>query len=190
MAIKQILEPDNAEELLRGWLLHSHKSRDRHNFAARKYDKWRYLIGIPATVLSAIVGTAIFATLSQGEPTLSQWESGFLIKIFVGFLAVFAAVLTSLQAFLDLGSYAEKHRLAGVRYKAIIRELEQMGIGNKAELSLDDPLLTELRKRLDALEEESPVIPPRVYQTIETKYKEKSFVDSVLEPQKLLKKKE
>ena len=38
---KKLFEPANREELLRGWLLHAHKGRGRHDFAARRNDTYR-----------------------------------------------------------------------------------------------------------------------------------------------------
>lgn len=166
-----VFEPDNPDELLRGWLLHAHKGRDRHDLAARRCDRQRILIGIPATVIGAVVGTSVFAAL-QESPSRP-------VQIAVGVLAVVAAILTSLQSFLDLGARAERHRVAGVRYKAVIRRLEQMGIGTLDRLTLEAPVLTELRESLDALEEDMPVVPPRVYDAIEARYAEKDFVDSL-----------
>src|SRR5207245_3416011 len=96
MTAATIFEPDNPNELLRGWLLHAHKGRDRHDLAARRCDHQRYLIGIPATIMSAIVGTTTFAAL-QGLPSRS-------IQISVGVLAIIAAIPASLQSFMDLGA--------------------------------------------------------------------------------------
>jgi len=172
MPATKIFEPDNTNELLRGWLLHAHKGRDRHDLAARRCDQQRYLLGIPATIASAIVGTGVFAAL-QDSPSRS-------VQIMVGVLAVIAAILTSVQAFLDLGARAERHRMAGVKYKAIIRRLEQLGIGTISELGLEAPVVTELRKNLDTLEEEMPVVPPPIYDVIEAKYREQAFVNSVV----------
>jgi hypothetical protein len=172
MATTPIFEPDNPNELLRGWLLHAHKGRDRHDLAARRSDHQRYLIGIPATITAAIVGTSTFAALQKNvDPTF---------QIVIGGLAIIAAILSSLQAFLDLGARAERHRIAGAKYKAVIRHMEQMGIGTLAGLALDAPVVTELRKNLDALEEEMPVVPPSVYDSVEAKYRDKAFVDSVV----------
>ena len=56
---RRLLEPENTEELLRGWFLHAHKSRTRHDEAARKYESWRYRLGIPTMTLSAIVGSSV-----------------------------------------------------------------------------------------------------------------------------------
>jgi hypothetical protein len=174
-----IFEPNEPNELLRGWLLHAHKGRDRHDLAARRCDQRRYLLGIPATSASAIVGTGTFAALQESIHPV--------IQLIVGVLAIAAAILVSLQSFLDLGVRAERHRIAGIKYKAIIRHLEQLGIGTISGLGLDAPLLTELHQRLDALEEEMPVVSPSVYDRIEAKYGDKAFVDSVGKPLQLSK---
>src|SRR5438445_4968916 len=97
MAATSIFEPDNLNELLRGWLLHAHKGRDRHDLAARRCDQRRYLLGVPATVISAIVGTSTFAALQRQSP-----DRG--IQLAIGGLAILAAILVSLQSFLDLGA--------------------------------------------------------------------------------------
>jgi hypothetical protein len=167
-----VFEPDDPNELLRGWLLHAHKGRDRHDLAARRCDQRRYLLGIPATIISGIVGTTTFAALEKSPDQTLQ--------VVVGVLAILAAILVSLQAFLDLGARAERHRLAGVRYKAVIRQLEQLGIGTIRNGKLDAPVLTEMRQRLDALEEEMPVVPPGIYDRIESKYRDLTFIDSIV----------
>ena len=171
MSKAQIFEPDNPNELLRGWLLHAHKGRDRHDLAARRCDRQRYLLGIPATVFSAIVGTSTFAALQE--------TPGSAARGIIGGLAIIAAILASLQSFLDLGARAERHRIAGVKYKAVIRRLEQLGIGSVSGMGLDAPVLTEVRQSLDGLEEEMPVVPPSIYDLIEGKYRRKEFVDVV-----------
>lgn len=172
MPAATIFEPDTTKELLRGWLLHAHKGRDRHDLAARRCDQHRYVLGIPATIASAIVGTGVFAAL-QESPSRS-------VQIVVGALAVLAAILTSVQAFLDLGARAERHRMAGVKYKGIIRRLEQLGVGTITELGMEAPVVTELRESLDRLEEEMPVVPPVVFDAVEVKYREQTFIDSVI----------
>jgi hypothetical protein len=48
---------------------------------------------------------------------------------------------------------------------------------------LDAPTATELRQRLDALEEEMPVVSPAIYDQVEAKYRDPAFVDSVVRRQ-------
>lgn len=166
-----VFEPDDVNELLRGWLLHAHKGRDRHDLEARRCDRQRYLLGIPATVVSAVVGTSVFAAL-QDSPDRT-------IRVAVGALAMLSAILIAVQSFLDLGARAERHRMAGARYKTIIRQLEQLGIGTISGVAMDASVINGIRERLDALEEEMPVISPGVYDAIEARYRDSTFVDSV-----------
>jgi hypothetical protein len=170
MPAKVLFEPDDPDELLRGWLLHAHKGRDRHDLAARRCDQRRYWLGIPATMASAIVGTSTFTALqASAEET---------VKLGVGALALLAAILVALQTFLDLGARAERHRVTGVRYKVMIRQLEQLGI-KVLQPQVDSAKLTELRQRLDALEEETPVVPMATYEAVEAMYGEPIWVDSL-----------
>jgi hypothetical protein len=160
--LKKLLEPPaNREELLRNWLKHVHKGRDRHDLAARRNDAYRYWLGVPAIILSTVVGTSVFASLNTQVDTR--------LKIVLGLISITAAVLASLQTFYDFAARAERHRVAGVKYKTIIRELEEVltpldQSADKAEY------LNDLRKRLDDMELEAPVVPAGVYRHVEDRY--------------------
>src|SRR5438874_12714632 len=67
-----IFNPQSDDELLRGWLVHAHKCRDRHDPAARRCDTLRYAIGVPTITLSAIVGTSVFSTLGAKPEAAAQ----------------------------------------------------------------------------------------------------------------------
>lgn len=54
-APKRLFDPGSQYELLLGWLIHAHKGRDRHDLAARHYERGRYALGIPTLVVSTIV---------------------------------------------------------------------------------------------------------------------------------------
>src|SRR5437773_11864879 len=71
----------------------------------RRINNW---LGIPVIVCTAIVGSIVFATLSDAFGD-SLW-----IKIALGFLSLTAAVLASLQTFPKYSERAEKH-FAGER---------------------------------------------------------------------------
>ncbi len=165
-----IFEPLEPREALRGWLRHAHKGRDRHDEAARRYDQYRYWLGVPAVIFSAVVGTAVFASLGTTVDTL--------VKIIVGLISVTAAVLSSLQTFFNFADLAERHRAAGVRYKNIIRELEQAFTESPEWLREKADWMSDLRRRLDELELEAPVVPKAIYDRIEQRYKSVTFVHS------------
>lgn len=176
MAAATIFEFHDPIELLRGWLLHAHKGRDRHDTAARVFDQRRYFLGVSAAVASAIVGTSVFDTLQRASPNV-------IVQFAVGAMAICAVVLTSVQTALDYGARAERHRIAGVRYKEIIRHVERMRSETTDKGQPNHEELEKLQNDLNELEEAMPVVPASVFQAIETKYRHKNFVNSVLEPQ-------
>jgi hypothetical protein len=168
---KKIFEPANREELLRGWLLHAHKGRDRHDLAARRNDTYRYWLGVPNFILSAVVGTSVFASLNTQVDTS--------LKIVLGLVSIISAILASLQTFYNFAGLAESHRVAGVKYKAIIRELEQILTQPLKQLPEKADYLNDLRKRLDDLELEAPVVPEGIYRRVEDRYEGVIFSEGV-----------
>lgn len=152
---KKIFEPDSPEELLRGWLLHSHKGRQRHDRAARRLDRARVSLGATATAFAVIVSTSIFAALEK--------DSSGVWKIMLPVISLLSAILSGLSTFLNLAERADKHRSAGVQYKAMIRELERRlseGISNS---TITPSVLDEIQKRLDELEESAPIVPEQIF---------------------------
>lgn len=130
--------------------------RKAHYAAAVSLSRRNYWLGIPALFLSTIVGTTVFSTLNQNPDPF--W------RIIVGFLSLITAVLASLQTFLKLSERAEKHRLAGARFAALRKETEQ---ALALPPQTDDELKTwfsSLRQRWDKLSEDSPTIPPSIWE--------------------------
>ena len=166
---RKIAEPLNVEELLRFWLIHSHKGRDRHDRAARRCDRIRLWLGGCATVFSAVVGTSVFAALSKTPSNI--W-----VQVSVASVAILSAILTGLGSYLNLSERAEKHRFAGVRYKEAIRELERIMSVPVSSLSNADPSVTALRDRFDQLEESAPVVSERIYDQVDKDWNELSVV--------------
>lgn len=122
-----------------------------HYRAAMRFSKLNFFFGFPSVVLATVVGTSVFATL-QAKPEV-WWQ------VTVGMMSITAAILSALQSFLGYNDKAEKHRTAGAKYNAIGRELELW-------LSLpqcDLEKLDSIRKRIDALAQESPHIPESVH---------------------------
>lgn len=165
---KKILEPQNTEELLRAWLIHSHKGRQRQDRAARRLDRWRILLGASAAILSAAVGTSVFAALLKEETSLG-------IKLAIAGVSVLAAVLTGLGTFLDLGERANTHKASGVRYKSMIRELEVKLTGGTEKPKIEDSEIENIRKRLDELEANSPIMPERIYLIIDKEWNDRGL---------------
>lgn len=172
-AAKPLFEPANTEELLRGWLLHAHKGRDRHDEAARRYQTLRFLLGVPTIALSAAVGTSVFASLNASPAAATA--------IAVGIVGIAATVFAALQTFLDYAGRAERHRVAAVKYKSVIRELEQALTGTLDRRDPRDEWFGELRGRLDSLEDTTPVVAQGIWERVEKTYARVDFVGTAQE---------
>ena len=140
------------KQVLDEWYLRVCVTQRAHYLSADHFSKKKYWLGIPAVVLATLVGTSVFATLSkQPEP----W-----VQIALGLASVAAALLTSLQTFLGYSERAEKHRLAGAKYGALGRELEEL-LANAESLAPEQT--KRVRERLDVLAMESPNNPQPIY---------------------------
>jgi hypothetical protein len=139
-------------QVLEDWYQRVAVTQRAHYLSADHFGARKYWLGIPAVVLSTLVGTSVFATV-QKQPEL--W-----LQITVGLASVVAALLASLQTFLGYAERAEKHRVAGAKYGALGRELEQL---RASGASPSPEAMAEVRKRLDDLAVESPNNPLPMY---------------------------
>jgi MFS family permease len=88
-------------------------------------------LGIVATIVSALVGTALFAGLARQfgtddkQPVLGL-TSGWLWLGFaiIALLSISAPVLTGLQTFLKYSEQAEKHKATAVSYDRLRQRLD------------------------------------------------------------------
>jgi hypothetical protein len=149
--------PASTEDLLQDWYRRARENQFAHYEAIKPLSSANYKLGVPVALLSAVVGTSIFATLQE--------ETAIGFRIGAGIVSVLAAVLASLQTFLRLSERAEKHRTVGARYGALRRELEAaIAKGGPYE----EKLVDGLREKLDSISSEAPEIPDRVWKKIET----------------------
>lgn len=167
---KRVFTPQGTEQLLTGWLIHSHKARDRHDEAARKYAKGQFAMGIPSLILSTVVGTSVFSAVSEKAP----------LELWVGILSIAAAVLAALQTFMDFGGRSDRHRNAAVKYKASIRLLEESIVQLKQGVVFTKDEISSIRTALDSLEETAPVVMPMIHNNIEKKYQDMKYVSEAI----------
>jgi hypothetical protein len=122
-----------------------------HYIIAERREHLRLLLGIPATVIAAIV-----ASVTLAQPT-GSWV------YLIGAVATVGAILVGLQTFLKPEERAREHRAAGIEYGAISRQFDL------AIASGDGPHILEaletLYPELDRIARASPVIPDRFYRT-------------------------
>ncbi|WP_233835534.1 SLATT domain-containing protein [Paraburkholderia sp. ZP32-5] len=146
--------PVDENELLLKWIRRARESQMSHYDMADLLSARERQMGWLTTVLTAFVGTAVFASLSMPPVSIEM-------HIFVGLVSVAATVSAALHVFLRYAERAEKHRAAGARYGAVRRHLEAVFAGDPD--AREGHYLSTLRTELDRLGEDSPNVPPRVF---------------------------
>jgi hypothetical protein len=124
-----------------------------HYLATLHFAGLHYWLGIPLVLLTAMVGRSVFAA-----PQQKRHASG---RVAIGVLSVSATVLAALQTFLSNNERAEKHRMAGARYRALGWQLALMLAHDPDCGGFDD-----IRKQIDELARESPSIPKAVHKAM------------------------
>jgi hypothetical protein len=135
------------------------RTRRSHYIASAKADENNFRLGIPVVIITAVVGTSIFATL-QENPSI-------YIKIAAGILSLSATILAALQTYLGFSEKSAKHKEAGARYAAIWRRLDllDLELKNSGE-AFRQCAIDELKKIVAALDEaakESLSVPDWAY---------------------------
>lgn len=131
--------------LLEDWWRRATASQYGHQAKADRMYLFSIVLGIPAVILSTIVGTSVFATAAN-EPVSVLW------KTVVGTVSVLAAVLAAIQTYLGFSQLAEKHRVAGFRYANLRRDLT-VALIRKGPAHIE-----KLRREMDKLGSEVPQI--------------------------------
>jgi hypothetical protein len=114
------------ETLLLRWIKRARESSFAHYTAESRYSKLHYVIGVPAAVFSAIVGTTISTIFASLETTVD-----IRVKIVLGAISIITAILTGVQTFLRYSEQAERHRKTAVDVVAcLISQLMKFPISN------------------------------------------------------------
>ncbi|HEY1136656.1 MAG TPA: SLATT domain-containing protein [Xanthomonadaceae bacterium] len=146
-------------ELISHWRFRAHRMQLAHYKTARAFDARHFWLGLPAIALSTIVGTTVFASLSNNTETY--------IQIAVGLSSVIAALLTALQTFLKYSELSEKHRVAGAKFANLKHRIELLA--SFAEPPPDElkQQLVVIEERWEKIREESPNLPTRMWSGVE-----------------------
>ncbi|WP_448544494.1 DUF4231 domain-containing protein [Roseiflexus sp.] len=165
--MEKIFAPEERRELIWGWLIHARKGWKKHEEAARRLESHYRRTGVASVVLSAVVGTSLFASL---QASYGPW-----VRILAGLLSLSAAVLASLMTFHRYEERVEKHRAAAVSFKSALQELETVHT-TLAGPTLDHESIGQIQQEFDAIGKFAPVVPDDINRAIEERYGEYVFV--------------
>jgi len=124
-----------------------------HYIAANRYSALNRIFGVPVIVITAVVGTTIFATLNENPDP--KW------KIAAGLFSLAGTVLASLQTSLKFADTAQKHKEAGESYRVIQRRFGTFQL-HFAEAGPDQrqAAILEYERLMQRLEEIPKKFPP------------------------------
>lgn len=143
--------------LLEKWLLHATRKAYAHASCAQRSRTWRRIIGVPSVLLSAIVGTAVFAELENSEV---------IGRFTVIVMVLCSAALTSLQTFFNYGEVEQVHKAADKKYSQVRRKLDR----NLADVNkVTEDGLKLIEQMLNEASEIEPSIPDKVWEKMERK---------------------
>jgi hypothetical protein len=129
-------------DLVREWGKRAAAAQHAHYFLATNLRRRNLALGIPVVILSAIVGTSLFASLAASTETFPL-----RMRLAVGCVSLLAAVMAAIQTFLRFAERSERHAQAADWYSAIRREVDEL-------LALPPEKRGESRRTLDGLRKE------------------------------------
>jgi hypothetical protein len=151
------------ERLLRDWHNRVAAAQDAHYELVTRLRRHNVLLGVPAVVFSAVVGTSLFATLNEAEIST-------ILRLIIGSLSVAAAVLAALQTFLRFAERAEKHQLAADWYSAIRRDIQELQTLPPGSRGDPKAVFDRLRKEINRVVQQSPEIGQNFWAEVATNY--------------------
>ena len=115
---KENIWTDECEALLAEWSEKASCYRWLHGRCEKSYKNWYYCFSIPVIILSTLTGAA-----NVGMDSFVPPESKSIASAIVGGVNIFAGIISTLQNFLKVAELMEGHRIAGVSWGKLQRNI-------------------------------------------------------------------
>jgi hypothetical protein len=152
-------------KLLADWGHRANAAQHAHYFLAARLKRSNLWLGIPTVVLSAVVGTSLFATLAQEGGSFPL-----TLRVVIGTLSVLAAVLAALQTFLRFSERSEKHVVAGDWYAAIARHIDELLAFPSERRGDPKDVLDTIRKEMNKASQSYPEMGESIWHAMAKAY--------------------
>tara|TARA_B100001287_G_C22682994_1_gene531595 strand:+ start:3487 stop:4410 length:924 start_codon:yes stop_codon:yes gene_type:complete len=157
---------DECELLLAEWSEKASCYRWLHGRCEKNYKNWYYGFSIPVIILSTLTGAA-----NVGMDSFVPEESKSLASAIVGGVNIFAGIISTLQNFLKVAELMEGHRLAGISWGKLQRNIAiELALDRKRRVVQSD-FLKLARAEYDRLIEAGPLIDDGVIKQFNHKFK-------------------
>ncbi|MEU5212733.1 SLATT domain-containing protein [Streptomyces sp. NPDC020742] len=135
-------------ELLERWSKGLQVLHVAHNIASERFSRWSRITGLATAMLSTVVGTAIFASLSSSDsPT---------VRVAAGAFSLVAAALGAGQLVWNYPELASRHRDAAVQYASLRRRVDLAKVNDER---LRDSDIDTMSSEWQEIEQSAPTLP-------------------------------
>ena len=152
-------------DLLEEWAVRVTAAQHAHYYLMTRLRRRTLWMGIPVVVLTALVGTSLFATLSSSTNRVPA-----ALRVTIGAVSVLASVLAALQTFLKFSERAEKHGLVADWFSAVRRDIDQMRATPEQDRGDPHEVLNDVRKEINKIVQNAPEIGEKVWHQFAVKY--------------------
>jgi len=135
------------QELLNKWTSALRCLQHEHELSSRFYEKLSWKLGIPAVVLSAVAGAAIFSTNSGAGVTHAP--------LIAGVCSLLAAVASAAQTFLDCAQRSMNHKIAAAKFGELVAQTELACVRQMDNTTFDE-LLADIRSKWNSAQADAP----------------------------------
>ena len=156
---------DECEELLAEWSEKASCYRWLHGRCEKSYRKWYYCFSIPVIILSTLTGAA-----NVGMDSFVPAESKSIASAAVGGVNIFAGIISTLQNFLKVAELMEAHRIAGVSWGKLQRNIAIELALDPSRRVLQGDFLKLSRAEYDRLIEAGPIIDDGIINQFNSKF--------------------
>ena len=156
---------DECEALLAEWSEKASCYRWLHGRCEKSYRKWYYCFSIPVIILSTLTGAA-----NVGMDSFVPTESKSIASAAVGGVNIFAGIISTLQNFLKVAELMEAHRIAGVSWGKLQRNIAIELALDPSRRVIQSDFLKLSRAEYDRLIEAGPIIDDGVIKQFNAKF--------------------
>ena len=154
------------ERLLAEWSEKASCYRWLHGRSEKSYQRWYYCFSIPVIILSTLTGAA-----NVGMDSFVPQESKAMASAIVGGVNIFAGIVSTLQNFLKVAELMEGHRIAGVSWGKLQRNIAIELALDPSRRVLESDFLKLSRAEYDRLIEAGPMIDDGIIKQFNKKFK-------------------
>ncbi len=160
------------EDLYVSWRREVALAAYAHRLTAERLRSWDVVLSVLVVIAALLAGAAALASIG-GVGARALANAGLdadAVMVAVGVIALIGAALASAQAFARYGARAGSHRIAGLRYGSLEREMTATLATARAVRPEPDRALNDARHRMDRYAKESPGVGRRRWRSLEERF--------------------